>query len=597
MTITSFAAGTYRFDRQSASLVSMKSQLDGLARQLSTGRTAETYGGLGVGRTTSLSAHAAISAQDGYLAAITSAETRVKLTSSSLTQLKSLSDSTRSNLTGIVASRNEALPATTVQLAANNLSAAVDALNQQAGGVYVFSGRATDTEPVVSQDAILNGVPAEGLDGLRTLIAEQKAADLGPLGNGRLTQGIGTRSVGLWEDSSAEARANFGFTLMAASSSGSGALGASVAPGAKPDVSLSFAEQPAEGSQVRVVVRLADGSQKTLDLTARAGEAGNAAGAFSIGATREETAANLKRALGGADIASVQSANPPGIAAAFTGGQPASASFTVGNNPAAGDTITLKLGLHDGTTKTITLTAAATADPTSATTFAIGATPEETTATLSRTLQSALTSAANTELSASSTARAALNFFEGSPAAGLSPRRVAADGNGYAEAASAKTVIWYKGDTASDPRASATVQAGASRTVAIGAQANEEAIRRTLAGLAAVAAESFTTATGTVDTARFEAVSGRAASLLTASEGQQSLEQLGTDFGLAASSMANAKSVANTTKATLQDSLDGVDTVSTEEVAAKLLSLQTQLQASYKVTSILSEMSLVNYLR
>lgn len=597
MTITSFAAGTYRFDRQSASLVSMKSQLDGLARQLSTGRTAETYGGLGVGRTTSLSAHAAISAQDGYLAAITSAETRVKLTSASLTQLKSLSDSTRSNLTGIVASRNEALPATTVQLAANNLSAAVDALNQQAGGVYVFSGRATDTEPVVSQDAILNGVPAEGLDGLRTLIAEQKAADLGPLGNGRLTQGIGTRSIGLWEDSSAEARANFGFTLMAASSSGSGALGASVAAGAKPDVSLSFAEQPAEGSQVRVVVQLADGSQKTLDLTARAGEAGNAAGAFSIGATREETAANLKRALGGADIASVQSANPPGIAAAFTGGQPASASFTVGNNPAAGDTITLKLGLHDGTTKTITLTAAATADPTSATTFAIGATPEETTANLSRTLQSALTSAANTELSASSTARASLNFFEGSPAAGLSPRRVAADGNGYAEAASAKTVIWYKGDTASDPRASATVQAGASRTVAIGAQANEEAIRRTLAGLAAVAAESFTTATGTVDTARFEAVSGRAASLLTASEGQQSLEQLGTDFGLAASSMANAKSVANTTKATLQDSLDGVDTVSTEEVAAKLLSLQTQLQASYKVTSILSEMSLVNYLR
>ena len=181
--------------------------------------------------------------------------------------------------------------------------------------------------------------------------------------------------------------------------------------------------------------------------------------------------------------------------------------------------------------------------------------------------------------------------------AGLSPRRVAADGNGYAETASAKTVIWYKGDTASDPRATATVQAGTSRTVEIGAQANEEAIRRTLAGIAAMAAENFTTGTGTVDTARFEAVSSRAANLLTAGTSQQSLEQIGTDFGLAASSMANAKSVANTTKATLQDSLDGVDTVSTEEVAAKLLSLQTQLQASYKVTSILSEMSLVNYLR
>lgn len=597
MTISAFAAGTYRFDRQSASLVGMKNQLDGLAQQLSTGRTAETYGGLGVARTTSLSAHAAISAQDGYVAAISSAETRVKLTSASLTQLKALSDNTRSSISGNVASRNEKLPATTVQLAANNLAAAVDALNQQAGGVYVFSGRATETQPVVSQDAIMNGIPAEGLDGLKALIAEQKKADLGPSGNGRLIQGTGTRTVSLSEDANPEARANFGFTLMAASSSNSASLGATFFAGAKPNVTLNFAQQPADGAQVRVVVQLADGSQKTLDLTARAGEAGNAAGAFAIGNTAADTAANLKRALGGADIASVQSANPPGVTATFSNGQAASTVFTVGNGIAAGDAITLKLGLHDGTTRTITLTAAETAASTSTTTFALGATPDDTTANLSRALQNALTSAANTDLSASSTARASLNFFEGSPVAGLSPRRVAADGNGYAESASAKTLIWYKGDTAADPRATATVQAGTSRTVAIGAQANEEAIRRTLAGIAAMAAESFTSGTGTVDTARYEAVSNRASSLLTAGENQQSLEQLGTDFGLAASSMANAKAVANTTKATLEASLDGVDTVSTEEVAAKLLSLQTQLQASYKVTSILSEMSLVNYLR
>ncbi|MEH3118015.1 MAG: hypothetical protein PGN25_10585 [Methylorubrum populi] len=597
MTITAFAAGTYRYDRQSASLVGMKDQLDGLARQLSTGRTAETYGGLGAGRTTSLSAHAAISAQDGYLAAITSAETRVKLTSASLTQLKSLSDSTRSNLTGIVASRNETLPATSVQLAANNLSAAIDALNQQAGGVYVFSGRATDTAPVVSEQTLLNGDPSAGLDGLKALIAEQKKADLGTSGNGRLTQGIGGRTVTLSEDSSAEARANFGFSLVSASSSNSGAISAGVTAGTKADVSLGFAQQPGDGDQVRVVVQLADGSQKTLDLTARAGEAGNAAGAFAIGANKEETAANLKKALGGADIASVQSANPPGVTAAFAGGSPGTATVSVGTNPAAGDTLTLKLGMHDGTTRTITLTAAATADATSATTFAIGATPEATAANLSQTLQNALKQAAGTDLSASSTARASLNFFEGSPAAGLSPRRVSADGNGYAETASSKTVIWYQGDTAPDARATATVQVGTSRTVEIGAQANEEAIRRTLAGIAAVAAESFTTGTGTVESERFKAVSDRAAGLLKAGDGQQSLEELGTDFGLAASSMNNAKSVANTTKATLQDSLDGVDTVSTEEVAAKLLSLQTQLQASYKVTSMLSEMSLVNYLR
>ncbi len=599
MTITAFAAGTYRYDRQSASLVGMKDQLDGLARQLSTGRTAETYGGLGTGRTTSLSAHAAISAQDGYLAGITSAETRVKLTSASLTQLKTLSDGTRSNLTGIVASRNETLPATSVQLAASNLSAAVDALNQQAGGVYVFAGRATDTAPVVSEQAIMNGDPAEGLDGLKALIAEQKKADLGPTGNGRLIQDDRFGAVRLWEDPNPEARANFGFSLTAATSSGSGALSAVLTPGAKAAVKLDFTQQPADGDRVRVVVNLADGSQKTLDLTARTGEAGNAAGSFAIGADKAATATNLQKALGGADIASVQSTSPPGASATFTGGAAATAAFTVDplKNASVGDAITLKLGLRDGTTKTITLTAAATADAASATTFAIGATSADTIANLSKAVQNALTQAAGAELSASSTARAALNFFEGAPVAGLSPRRVAADGNGYAETASNKTMIWYKGDTAADPRATAAVQVGTSRTVEIGAQANEEAIRRTLAGIAAVAAESFTTGTGTVESERFKALSTRAASLLTAGEGRQSLEELGTDFGLAASSMSNAKSVANTTKATLQDSLDGVDTVSTEEVAAKLLSLQTQLQASYKVTSILSEMSLVNYLR
>lgn len=596
MTITAFAAGTYRFDRQSASLVGMKNQLDGLAQQLATGRTAETYGGLGAARTTSLSAHATISAQEGYLAAISSAETRVKLTSASLTQLKSLSDSTRSNLTGIIASRNETLPATTVQLASSNLSAAIDALNQQAGGVYVFSGRATDTAPVLSQQAILNGDPAAGLDGLKALIAEQKKADLGS-GNGRLTQTASGTTIDLSEDASAEARANFGFSLLSAASSGSGALSATVTAGTKATVALSFAQQPADGAQVRVVVQLADGSQKTLDLTARAKEAASAAGTFAIGATKEETAANLKAALGGADIASVQSANPPGVAAAFSGGQEAKAKLSLTANPSVGDTVTLKLGMHDGTTRSITLTAAASADPTSATTFTIGATPEQTTANLSRSLSNALGQAANTDLSASSTARASLNFFEGSPAAGLSPRRVAADGNGYAETASNKTVIWYQGDTSADPRGTAAVQVGTSRTVEIGAQANEEAIRRSMAGIAAMAAESFTTTGETVDTERFRALSNRAGSLLTAGDGQQSLEELGTDFGLAASSMANAKSVANATKTTLESSLDGVDTVSTEEVAAKLLSLQTQLQASYKVTSILSEMSLVNYMR
>jgi flagellar hook-associated protein 3 FlgL len=599
-TILPFAAGTYRFDRQAASLVGMKTQLDDLSRQLATGRAAETYGGLGPGRTTSLSAHAAISAQDGYLAAITPADTRVKLTSASLTQLKTLTDSARSNLNGLLVSQNQALPATSVQLADNNLSAAIDALNQQAGDVYVFSGRATDTRPVASRELILNGDPANGLDGVKALIAEQKRADLGTDGNGRLTQTASGADVTLTEDGNAEARANFGFTLTGATGSAGGRITAGLTAGTAATVTPAFAENPTDGTRVRVAVNLPDGSQATYDLTARTNPAAGAADSFAIGASPDETAANLQALLktlpGEGALASAQSASPPGLSARFEGGSPASLGLSVTGTPEAGDTLTLTLGLHDGTTTTLKLTARGSADAASATTFAIGASPAETAANLSRTLSNALKSAAGTELAASSATRAATNFFEGAPAAGLAPRRVSEDGNGYAAQADTGTVIWYKGDDSADPRGTATVQVGASRTVAIGAQANEAAIRTTLAGLAAVAAESFTDATGAVDTARFRATAERVSNILTPDADHSGLEALGTDFGLAASSMANAKSIASATRATLENSLDGIDTASTEEVAAKLLGLQNQLQASYKVTSMLSEMSLVNYI-
>ena len=58
MTISAFTAGTYFQDRNTANLVSQKARLETLTAQLTTGRNAETYGGIGSARTTSLSAHA-----------------------------------------------------------------------------------------------------------------------------------------------------------------------------------------------------------------------------------------------------------------------------------------------------------------------------------------------------------------------------------------------------------------------------------------------------------------------------------------------------------------------------------------------------------
>jgi hypothetical protein len=47
----------------------------------------------------------------------------------------------------------------------------------------------------------------------------------------------------------------------------------------------------------------------------------------------------------------------------------------------------------------------------------------------------------------------------------------------------------------------------------------------------------------------------------------------------------------------LNDFLQQIDGVSNEDVGAQLLTLQTRMQASLQITSLLSQISLVNYLK
>lgn len=260
----------------------------------------------------------------------------------------------------------------------------------------------------------------------------------------------------------------------------------------------------------------------------------------------------------------------------------------------------MTLGLHDGTTTTLTLSARNSPDAGSTTQFKIGASAAETAANLSAALGGALKGAASGTLSASSTARASADFFNGSTIAGQEPRRISIDGSGnphYVQQPQGKTVIWYQGETGStDARDSATVRIGAGNDLAVGARANEPAIRTALAGIAAMAVEQIADPTGATGTTRFSALANRAGTLLNSATGSPGLDDITGDFSLAASALSNAKDVNKASRATLQSSLDGIETVSTEEVAAKLLAVQNQLQASYQVTSMLSKLSLVNYM-
>lgn len=608
-TIRPFAAGSYTATRNTQQILDLKSQLDTLTTQLGTGRAAETYGGLGAARTTSLSARATVSALAGYDAAITAAQTRTNIAATSLTQVITLGNSLSADLqNGLVRNANGTISSST--LAGNSLAAVIDALNQSAAGTYVFSGRNGETAPVIGYDQMLDGDPGLGLDGLKTLVAQQRMADLGTDGMGRLaTARPTTTSVSLTENASAAVRANFGFTLPTAPTVTGGALTASYTPAGAATATATFAAAPTEGQRFRVVVNQPDGTQKTIDFTARANPASGDVDTFPVVADPAAARSALATLIAPGTLASVQSAAPtdtppgPGLSLSFAGGSPASLTVGLGTpptQPTVGDSITIKLALHDGTTTSITLTARASAASTSTSEFAIDPTdPAKTADNLAKALGNAVGAAADTTLSASATVRASEDFFAGSSSTGLAPRRLTFDaaGNatGYAQTPQAKTVIWYRGDDAgTDPRNTVTTRIGASNTVATGVRANEAPLRAVLAGMAA-AAVGATGGTATADV-RWQALADRAGSLLGAVSTSPSVQEIATDFGLASSSMSNAKSLNASTRNALQDTIEGVEAAPMEEVAAKLLAVQNRLQASYQITSTLSKLTLVNYM-
>ncbi len=160
---------------------------------------------------------------------------------------------------------------------------------------------------------------------------------------------------------------------------------------------------------------------------------------------------------------------------------------------------------------------------------------------------------------------------------------------------SADTVAWYTGNSSSNPRASSNAQIDSGITVNYGAQANEQAIRQQLQGVAVFAAVTFSP-TATNSSAQAAALSSRIATNLTSQPGQQTIADIQTDFAAAQTQMQAATARQTQTQTMLQNLVDSTETVSTDQVASQILQLQTTLSASYQTTSILAGLSLTKFL-
>jgi flagellar hook-associated protein 3 FlgL len=546
-TITPFAAGSYLTTRNTSQLLTLKSQLNDLSNQLSSGQVAQTYGGLGSGRSTALAAQATLSALTGYAAGITAAQTRTDLAVTSLTQIATLGTTTGAALqNGLQSVAANSVSGRSTALA--NLQTALDTLNQSAAGNYLFGGSDSTTQPVLDADTILNGTTAGGnhLDGLQTVIDERVNAQIGSGKNGRLTQTPPptapntTTSVTIADESNSATRGQFGFLLNGApTTTGSGALTAAFTPAGSPtpassSFTLSLSGQPAVGDTVAISLKLPDGTTQSVTLSAGTSVSSGSTTSFAIGSSVTDTMNNLSTALNSALTGLA------GSTLAVSATADAATQFFTGSAKGgpSGNGVTPQRVVFNGT------------DP-------VGyASPNPNTTVL---------------------------WYQGE--------------NTY--------------DTTTNPAEptsalnTQSVQVSATGTVSTGARANDLAIQNVLAGLATMAyALPTTNDSSTYNT--YQAVATKAGSLLSSADHAptipgttstgQSVQDTVTQLSIAATRLSNASTTNKATQNTVQDTLDGIEQAPTEEVVTKLLDVQNRLQASYQVTATLSKLSLVNYI-
>jgi flagellin-like hook-associated protein FlgL len=266
--------------------------------------------------------------------------------------------------------------------------------------------------------------------------------------------------------------------------------------------------------------------------------------------------------------------------------------------PNPGDTVTLRLNLPDGTSENLTLTAT-TDSPPGANQFTIGGTPGQTATNFQTALTTAIGKLGASSLTAASAIAASSDFFNAD--ANNPPQRVGGSPPFYAATGTvpgttSNTVIWYTGETGTDPaRSTATAKIDPSLSVSYGARGNEDAIRNLVQNVATLAAVTISP-TDPNGVALSSALDQRLTNNL-GQPGTQTIADIETDLASAQTSLQAAKDRHQQASSTLSDFLQQINGVSNEDVGAQLLTLQTRMQASMQVTSMLTQLSLVNFIK
>jgi flagellar hook-associated protein 3 FlgL len=280
-----------------------------------------------------------------------------------------------------------------------------------------------------------------------------------------------------------------------------------------------------------------------------------------------------------------------------TVGPPASVSVEFTGVPNPDETLTLRFDLPDGTSSSVTLTATNDSPP-GANEFTIGADAATTTTNLQTALTASIGKLAATSLTAASAVQASNEFFDTD--ALTPPLRVAGPPFDTATALvngnSADTVFWYTGEAGTDPaRSSVTAKIDVSISVGYGVRANEIGIRSQVQNIATLAAITVpTTDPNAIDLS--SELDSRLNAGLLGGPSIQSIPDIESDLGNAQGTIKTTQDRHKQASSSLNGFLDTITGVSNEETGAKILTLQTRLEASLQTTAILFQTSLTKFL-
>lgn len=483
-------------------MLSLRTRLEDLQRQLGTGEKSKTYAGLGVGRGVSVSMKAQLSAIDSYQSTITTIKVRTTLTHTTISRMAAIQHEIGAGAKMPSFDPDSNGQTTLQKTAMADFAEMLGLLNSQAGDRYLFAGTSADKPPVESVENILNGSGLRA--GLKQIMSERNQADgVGATGRLAITTPTAT-SIQVDED----AVSPFGLKLVSLTTNIPGAT--ATGPSSTP---------PSE----------------TLDLSA----------------------------------------------ATLTEGQ----------------IVTFQFRHPDGTEEQVVLTAT-NATPPKAGQFAIGATLGDTTNNLKAALDTAVGTIAKTSLQASSSIVASRNFFDMDSA--NPPQRVAGPPFNTATALTngtpANTVFWYTGEAGTGPaRNTAVARIDETVSVNYGLRANEQGISWVLEHVAVAAAMTYPIGDPDAE-ARSRAVNERLVEALDVPPGVQTLTDIDTDISTAELTIESVRQRHQQAELTITDLVQGVEGVKNEELAATIMALQTQFEASLQVTSMLYQTSLVKYM-